>query len=308
MFKWRSRQSARVSVAVPLYNHAPFIAQALESALEQGEWVSEIVVVDDGSTDGSAAVVERLAAKDARVRLIRQANAGAHAAINRAIGECSGSLLAILNSDDAFVRGRMAALAAALEDGADIAASDLLFMDDTGAATENTWYEAARQVHRDGAELGVALLNGNFVMTTSNLLFRRTAWKQVGPFAALRYTHDLDWLLRALALGRRVALVEQPLLRYRVHSGNTIKEDHRGVRMDWAVSAAAYLTTLWDRPGAPAPDWDHAAAAQAVLRRHELDAAAAPCMAYLRRHRAPSLHASPILKDEAFMARVRAWV
>ena len=308
MFNWRSRPSARVSVAVPLYNHAPFIAQALESALDQGDWVAEIVVVDDGSTDGSAAVVERLAATDGRVRLIRQANAGAHAAINRALSQCSGSLLAILNSDDAFMPGRLAALAGALDAGADIAASELLFIDAGGTAISNPWYEAARQVHRGGADLGVALLNGNFIMTTSNLLFTRKAWERVGPFAALRYGHDLDWLLRALALDRRVALVDQPLLRYRVHPGNTIKEDHRGVRVDWALAAAAYLTMLWDRPGEPAPDWNHAAAAQTVLRRHELDVAAAPCMAYLRRHRAAPLHQSPILQDEAFMARVRAWV
>ena len=308
MFNWRGRPTARISVAVPLYNHAPFIAQAIGSALDQGDCVAEIVVVDDGSTDDSAAVVERLAAKHRRIRLIRQQNAGAHAAINTALSQCSGSLLTILNSDDAFMPGRLSCLAAALDLGADIAASDLLFMDGAGIAAANPWYEAARQVHRDGADLGVALLNGNFIMTTSNLLFRRTAWELVGPFAALRYGHDLDWLLRALALGRRVALVGQPLLRYRVHAGNTIKEDHRGVRVDWALAAAAYLTMLWDRPSAPAPDWDHAAAAQAVLRRHELDAAAAPCMAYLRRHRAPALHKSPILQDEAFLARVRAWV
>ncbi len=120
--------------------------------------------------------------------------------------------------------------------------------------------EAQSLLPRPARDLGVALLNGNFVMTTSNLLFRRQRWEAVGPFAALRYAHDLDWLLRAVALGRRVVLVDKPLLRYRSHGSNTISEDHAAVRAEWAMVAAAYLTVLWDRPEAPPIVWDHAAA------------------------------------------------
>ena len=295
---------------MPLYNHVDFIEKAIDSIVVQGDLLAEIVVVDDGSTDGSAAAMARLAALDGRIQFVRQQNAGAHAAINSALGRCSGDLLAILNSDDVFMPGRLAVLAAALDSdpSADIASSVLRFMNATGGAVENDWYRQARRFHDDGAELGVALLNGNFIMTTSNLLFRRTALRTVGQFAALRYVHDLDWLLRALALGHRAVVVDQPLLRYRMHAGNTIAEDHGGVRAEWAMAAAAYLTTLWDRPGAAPIDWSHAAAAQSVLRRHELDRAVAPCMAYLRRHGALPLDQSPLLRDDAFRARVKGWV
>ena len=152
------------------------------------------------------------------------------------------------------------------------------------------------------------MLNGNFVMTTSNLVVRRPVFDAVGPFAALRYTHDLDWLLRALALGYRLAVVESELLRYRIHARNTIAEDHAGVRAEWAMSAAAYLTMLWDRPGAPPVDWQHAASAQAVLRQHELDRAAALCMAYLRRAGPAGLDRATLLDDTVFVARVRRWI
>jgi glycosyltransferase involved in cell wall biosynthesis len=307
---WRRAEPARVSVAVPLYNHAAFIAEAVESILAQGALVKEVVVLDDGSTDDSAAVMERLARRDERIRFARQANAGAHAAINAALECCSGEILAILNSDDAYVPGRLSALAEALDadEGADIAASGIVFMDGEGAPISNAWYDEARAVHRAGTALGVALLNGNFLMTTSNLVFRRAALRAVGAFAALRYAHDLDWLLRALALGRRIVVLDKSLLRYRQHGRNTINEDHGRVRAEWAMAAAAYLTLLWDRPGAPAVDWDHATAAATVLRQHALDRAVLPCMAYLRRHGALPLDRAPLLTDKAFRDRVRGWV
>ena len=299
-----------MSVVVPLYNHAAYIAAAIQSILAQGSIVKEVVVIDDGSTDESARVMQGLVAKDRRIRFDRQSNRGAHATLNAALEQCSGEFLAVLNSDDAYRPGRLSALAAALdaEAATDIAVSTIQFMDGSGGAVDNAWYAAAMQRYQSGVELGVALLDGNFVMTTSNLLVRRAAWQAIGPFAALRYAHDLDWLLRALALGHRVTLVDQPLLRYRMHDRNTINEDHAAVRAEWAMAAAAYLTLLWDRPGAPPIAWDHAAAAQAVLRQHQLDRAVPPCMAYLRRAAASPLDRSPMLEDQAFKRLVRDWV
>ena len=296
----------RVSVAIPLYNHASYIADALRSVLAQGSIVREIVVVDDGSADDGADRVARLAEAEPRIRLIRQENHGAHAALARALAACEGELLAILNSDDAWSPGRLAALAAALDadSAAGFAVSGLDFMDGAGQPVANDWQRAALRFHTDGAELGVALLNGNFVMTTSNLLVRRTCWNAVGPFAALRYAHDLDWMLRALALGQPMARVDAPLMRYRMHATNTISEDHRRVREEWAIVAGAWLTALWDRPGAPPIDWQHAAAATSVLRQHELDRAAALVMAYLRREGVPTLDRSQLLGDPGFRAEL----
>jgi glycosyltransferase involved in cell wall biosynthesis len=308
-FRRRGRP-ARISVVVPLYNHAAFIEQAIGSILEQGSIVQEIIVIDDGSSDHSASVMERLARSDRRIRFERQVNQGAHATINNALARCTGEFASILNSDDAYEPGRLSALADALDRdaAADVSASGLRFMDADGQPVANEWYEQARAFHLAGAELAVALLNGNFVMTTSNLMFRLGVLNPVGRFAALRYVHDLDWLLRALALGRRIALVDRPLLSYRKHGRNTIDEDHRAVRAEWATAAAAYLTLLWDRPGAPGIDWHHAAAAAAVLHTHELDRAAALCMAYLRRDGAAPLDRSALLGDHGFRELVKASV
>lgn len=92
--------SVRVSVIVPLYNKSAWIERCLDSIARQSYRDFEVIVVDDGSTDDSAAKVENRA--DPRVRLIRQANAGPGAARNRGVSEARGELMAMLDADDAW--------------------------------------------------------------------------------------------------------------------------------------------------------------------------------------------------------------
>jgi len=92
-----------ISVVIPLYNKAAYVVRAIESALAQGEAIREVVVVDDGSTDDSAARVEALA--HPRVRLIRQANGGVSAARNRGIEAACGDYVAFLDADDVYLPG-----------------------------------------------------------------------------------------------------------------------------------------------------------------------------------------------------------
>lgn len=295
---------------VPLYNHAAYIGTAIESVLAQGDVVREVIVINDGSTDDSERVMQDLARRDARIRFRTQANQGAHATINAGIRDCGGEFVAILNSDDAWLPGRLDTLVLLLDARPDaaMAASGIAFMNGSGAAIDNNWYQEARAFHQAGADFGTTLVNANVLMTTSNFLIRRASLPQVGEFAALRYAHDLDFALRLLALGQSIAMSDDIMLRYRLHGSNTISEDHRKVRVEWALCVAAYLTLLWDRPGAPEPDWDTAAATEAVLKRHELTVAVGPCMAYLRRNGGGRLDTSPLLADASFRARMLEWV
>ena len=103
----------RVSVVIPAHNVAPYIEQALRSILPQSLWDFEILLVDDGSTDDTAAIVAGMT--DPRIRLIQQQKTGIVGALNHGLDLAMGSLIARLDGDDVMTPGRLAAQVAFLE-------------------------------------------------------------------------------------------------------------------------------------------------------------------------------------------------
>ena len=106
----------RFSVVIPLYNKEQEVGEALRSAVGQRLAPAEIVVVDDGSTDGGANVVRDWAARSPLVRLIEQANAGVCVARNRAVAESTGDYIAFLDADDAWRPGFLEEIAALIDE------------------------------------------------------------------------------------------------------------------------------------------------------------------------------------------------
>ncbi len=223
----------RASVVIPSYNHGRFVEAAVRSVLDQDADL-ELVVVDDGSTDDSR---ERLApfAADPRVRMVEQQNRGAHAALNRGLGLAGGQILFILNSDDLFEPGRVRRFLErfAADPGIAVLASWLRVIDEGGG--ELGIKEAWRNMPpwpkpepgpglADTGEPALALLESNYVATTSNVAFRRRLFTDGGlRFRPLRYTHDWDFLLAAAGHGE-IAILDEPLARYRAHRRSTIGE------------------------------------------------------------------------------------
>lgn len=293
-------ECSRVSVVIPLYNHEAYISEAVASVLDQGELLKELIVIDDGSRDGSREVMGRLAATDGRIRFLAHENRGAHATINRGLGEATGEFVTILNSDDAYAPGRLSALVRALDldPGSDIAASSIAFMDGASQPIANPWFDTALDNFKSRRDMATALIDANFLMTTSNFLMRREAFERIGPFAPLRYAHDLEFALRWCALGMRLAFIDRPLMRYRFHASNTISENHLKVRVEWALCAAFFMHLNW-APGRPS-DLSRFSEIHGVLQAHGLTKAVLAALLYFRAHGAQSLDES-VLGDAAFM-------
>jgi hypothetical protein len=223
-----------VSVVIPSFNHEAFVAEAVDSALICDGCEIEVIVIDDGSTDGSLARLEAFA-DDPRVQVHSQPNRGAHSALNRGLDLAQGEVVFILNSDDIFEPQRIPMLTRALADNrnAVLATSWIEVIDANGArlGVKKAWRNLPpwppSTIGPSLSETGdarLALLETNWISTTSNLAFRRRLVRDQGlSFASLRYAHDWDFVLSACRFGA-VELVEEPLLRYRSHGANTIDE------------------------------------------------------------------------------------
>jgi glycosyltransferase involved in cell wall biosynthesis len=220
-----------VSVVMPAYNHERFVGAAVESVCNQTFADLELVVVDDGSTDRTGEIVRSY--RDPRVRYHHQRNQDAYNALNRGFSLARGGFIAVLNSDDVYAPNRLERLLAVQrESGAEFLFSDVVPMTDTGAVIEdpafywNVWHQGNRDFYFRAGDLYTGFLHGNFMITTSNLFLSRALAERVGPFAALRYLHDYDYLFRALLAcdGNARYLHDEKLLRYRIHGSNTLSE------------------------------------------------------------------------------------
>ena len=298
------RAATDVSVLIPLYNHQRYVGAALGSVLAQTAPPRRIVCIDDGSRDGSAAVVAQVASRSKRVRFWSRPNRGAAATLNEAAEAATGSILAILNSDDVYLPHRLARAAAVLEADERVAAvaSDLVCIDEEGNELEDRWQAEATAYYRSTGELGVALVNGNFLRTTSNLVVRRSVFEELGGFDDLRYAHDLHFFLRLVSKGKRMTILKDKLLCYRLHSSNTIAEAHLGVRAEWAAVSAFYARDLLRSSSARAQD--ELKDLFGVLRKHHLSRAVEGLLAAIQFMNGAAVAPSALLKDQVFRKRL----
>lgn len=194
----------KVSVIVPLYNTRAYIDQAIDSILAQTRPADEVVVVDDGSTDGGP---DLLARYGSAVRVIRQAHAGGPTTLNRGIAETTGEAIAFLDGDDLWAKRKLeqqvpALLAAPEIDG--VFGFVQQFGDAGEAEKRNIPSEPQRGVSRIG------------------LLIRRSAFDRFGPFdETLQIAEFFPWYSRAIALGLNVKMLPDVVAYRRIHGANT---------------------------------------------------------------------------------------
>ena len=200
-----------VSVIVPVYNGAEFVAEAIDSALAQTYRDMEVVVVDDGSTDATPAILARYGS---RITMLRQPNGGLAAARNRAVRETGSTLIALLDADDCWDESFLALGVARLAAGAEPAVgafSGWVAVDRAGREIPG------QRIVRRGMFGLRDLVLGN-LFHPSTLIMRRHAVLEAGGFdEALPAVEDWDLWLRLAARGASFAAVERCLCRYRVH-------------------------------------------------------------------------------------------
>lgn len=216
-----------ISVIIPVYNHAAWVAEAVRSVLAQSFQDWELLLIDDASSDDSWAVLQALAheLQDSRVRLWQHAkNQGAPATLNEGLQQAQGQYFAILNSDDTWHPERLAYLQAVAErEDWDFVSTPVELCH--AESHWQTWYQDLRAHYQSQQDFLSTLWRGNFVMSTSNFFFRRRVYEQCGGFSEWRYVHDYEYLLRLSKAGLRLSCCwDAPAMHYRFHASNTIRE------------------------------------------------------------------------------------
>lgn len=218
-----------VSIVLPSYNHARYVRQGLASIIAQTHPNWELVVVDDGSTDDSVAVItaflDRLdEAVRARIRLVVKPNGGASSALNRGFEETSGTLVCALASDDWYAPDKLARQVALFE---------------TGPANLGLVHSNCYDVDADGHVLGeggpltpsvgdcfesIVMLRTQVTAPTS--MYRREAMERAGGFDESLVAEDVDFFARVAHAGYAFAYDPTPLL-YKRHGVGNLTLDMR---------------------------------------------------------------------------------
>lgn len=238
------RDQPMISVVVPLYNCAQYVPHAVESVLSEGVDNLQVIVVDDGSTDGS---VHALAPFRDRIEVIEQPNRGPAAARNRGVHAARGNLVAFLDADDWWHGGRLAAQLAALEEfpRAGISITDFTVDDPNGPTRDHAGIRWKYRLVKDPREtpwdllfseqrvvpwrspdgtiyegtsyfgdIGRWLFRGNF-FNTSSVLVRKEALVKAGGFdESLDTEEDYDCWLK-IAREWPVVFIDAPLVAFR---------------------------------------------------------------------------------------------
>jgi glycosyltransferase involved in cell wall biosynthesis len=206
----------RVSVLVPVFDAERYLGEALDSALSQSRPPAEVVVVDDGSLDGSLRVA---ASFGDRVRVIRQAHAGIGPARNRLVAEAVGEWLAFLDADDRWTPSALAAHFEVLETRPDADAA-------VGRVVQFVSPELP-----EAARALLACPEGSMPGTHPGAsLLRRSAFLRVGPFRVdLRVGEFVDWWMRGVEAGLDAVPHDTVVLERRLHETNTGRREKAAV-------------------------------------------------------------------------------
>jgi glycosyltransferase involved in cell wall biosynthesis len=218
-----SGSQRHISAVIPLYNGAPFIEQALRSVFAQTLPASEVIVVDDGSTDEGPAIVERLAL-EYPLRLLRKENGGQSAARNLGIAHASGDLIALLDQDDVWYPDHLRRLITPFLEPRTTELgwvySNLDEVDVRGSVIVRSFLSTMTTQHPKH-DLGACVREDMFILPSASLISTQ-AFRAVGGFdERLSGYEDDDLFLRLFQAGYENVYLAEPLSQWRIYPAST---------------------------------------------------------------------------------------
>ena len=206
----------QISVVIPAYNGAEFLAETLSSLAKQTFRDFEVVLVDDGSSDGTAEIADRFSNEMSMRVLVNTKNIGIAASLNRGIAESDSVFIARLDADDLAHPNRLAQQLNFLETSPDI---DLCGTHMLTFKSGNASADSVLEYPTSDASIKTMLLQQN-ALSHPSILMRRSFIVDVGSYdSECDFVEDYDLWCRGVLVGKRYANMEQHLTFYRVHPG-----------------------------------------------------------------------------------------
>ena len=226
----------KISVVIPAYNVAAFIAETLESVFAQSFTEFEVIIINDGSPDTEEFELAIMPYRE-RIRYLKQENLGASAARNTGLRAARGELIAFLDADDLWLPNYLAEqLKFISEYGCDLACANALIFGVSADAGQSYMDSLMESAPPKGLVTFLELVNADRSLITSGVVVRRDLVLEVGLFdEALRNAQDFDLWLRLARTGARLAYQRKVLLSYRSRpnslSGDAINSHRRELRV-----------------------------------------------------------------------------
>lgn len=239
-----------VSVIVPVYNVLPFIHEALDSAVNQTYSNLEIIVIDDGSTDGSSKVCDAYANRDPRICVIHQQNRGLSAARNVGLDVAKGDIIGFLDPDDAYDRTFVEELLCAMEQAnSDVAVCHYTIHHTTHPMSRKAGDRSVPAIEAgryDRKEILRALADGKLNVSVWNKLYRRRLWQDL-RFREGHVYEDNETSLHAFDICESVCAIPQPLLLHRKRKDGITSVNSPENMRDMVLAATYFVSFVADR-------------------------------------------------------------
>ena len=212
-----------ISVIVPIYNVKPYIEEAIESVIGQSYTDIEVILVDDGSTDGCSEICDKYLEKDKRIRVIHQKNRGLSAARNSGLNICRGERIAFLDADDAFCRDALQKMSEIMDEtDVDIVECNYALYFGDGQLDEEKINEKTKKICKKSIRTGIlekkdalnAQIRGEIACNVWNKLYKSYVWKDL-RFREGQNFEDRDIILQLLGAINNVYVWDELLVMHR---------------------------------------------------------------------------------------------
>lgn len=221
-----------VTVIIPSYNHEPYIVSAIESVLNQDYEHVELIVIDDGSSDGSALRVAELYELRGGFKFYQQENVGLVKTLSKGLAIAEGEYFCQLASDDKLPQNSISVRVKFLEENSGVVAvcSDAYRIDGDVITQQRMTSDRIKSMHTAKDQVA-EIIKGKHPMFATGLI-RRNALVECGGFDGdiFRYYEDLDTPIRLAMLGR-IAYIDKPLFFRREH-GTNVSSDRAKARLE----------------------------------------------------------------------------